>query len=99
MYYGELCQAHGKEEADEFIKKGKWVRTEDSDGDECFVKKISMEEHEIRHDRTGSVTRNMETDDAGFEKIAQAMGTHFSKKGLCLLRDAPEVAEVGDEDS
>ena len=44
MYYGELCQAHGKEEADAFIQKGKWVKTEDSDDDECYVKKVRTEE-------------------------------------------------------
>ena len=40
MYYGELCQAHGKEEADEFIEKRMWVRTQDPDGDECFLKRF-----------------------------------------------------------
>ena len=71
---------------------------EDSDGDECYVKKIKMEEHEIKHDRTGSATRHMDTDDAGFEKIAQAMGIHFSTKGFCQLRDTPELSGSGDED-
>ena len=98
MYYGELCQAHGKDEADEFIKKGKFVKIEDSDGDECYVKKIKTEEHEIKHERTGSATRTMLTDDAGFDKIAQAMGIHFSTKGFCQLRDAPELSGSADED-
>ena len=98
MYYGELCQAHGKEEADEFIKKGKWVKTEDSDGDECYVKKVRTEEHEIKTEKIGQCSRQCATDDAGFEKIAQAMDIHFSKKGFCSLRGAGEMSGSADED-
>ena len=98
MYYGELCQAHGKEEADAFIKKGKWVKTEDSDGDECYVKKVRTEEHEIKTEKAGQCSRQCATDDAGFEKIAQAMGIHFSKKGLASLKDTEEMSGSEDED-
>ena len=98
MYYGELCQIHGKEEADAFIKKGKWVRTKDSDDDECFVKRVRTEEHELKQEKSGQCSRQCDTDDAGFDKIAQAMGIHFSKNGFCTLRDAGEMSGSADED-
>ena len=56
------------------------------------------EEHEIKTEKTGQCSRQCATDDAGFEKIAQAMGIHFCKKGLASLNDTEEMSEGADED-
>eukprot|EP00973_Karenia_brevis_P054709 7604440-Karenia_brevis.AAC.1 len=43
MYYGELCNIHGTDEADWMIESGKVEAEEDSDGDTIYVKKTKVQ--------------------------------------------------------
>ena len=56
-YRGELEQLHGIQEAADFIAKGKYLETEDSDGDIVYTKKQYSETDKKSH-TTSSETRN-----------------------------------------
>ena len=54
---GELHQAHGEEEAEDWIRRGKFVAVVDSDGDEMFVKKKVSESFSAVKAKATSVSR------------------------------------------
>eukprot|EP00973_Karenia_brevis_P001075 146169-Karenia_brevis.AAC.1 len=58
MYYGELCQLHGAEEADWLIDNGKVEEEEeDSDGDLVYVKKARVQRDANSHIKTATGAR------------------------------------------
>ena len=57
MYKGELEQAHGKAEATDFIRRGKFVAKKDKDGDTVYVKRSAVEKFEKEHEESVSGTR------------------------------------------
>ena len=57
MYKGELEQAHGKAEAADFIRRGKFVAKKEKDGDTVYVKRNAVEKFEKEHEESVSGTR------------------------------------------
>eukprot|EP00973_Karenia_brevis_P020145 2764626-Karenia_brevis.AAC.1 len=57
MYYGELRQLHGAEEADRMIDTGKVEAEEDSDGDIIYVRKAKLQRDANCHIKTTTGAR------------------------------------------
>ena len=77
-YRGELEQLHGVAEANAFIQKGKYVESEDSDGDICYRKTQKYEEEhtESRNEAELKSSTRVQSDDTA--KVLQAMQAWWS---------------------
>lgn len=93
LYRGELHQIHGVREAEAFIKKGKYVRTVDQDGDECFIKSQAVQTETHSMTRTQQTERTGEMNPEEQDMLAKAMMAPTSvsvPQTLAVLCECPD---------
>ena len=94
--YGELVKLHGQAEADHFIKIGKFVEDEDSDGDVVYMKKIKEKETCKGTNTTGTTQANKHVDEEEYQKLLAAMDINFGKKKALKAAKSEDESEEGD---
>lgn len=80
-YKGELIRIHGQEEFDDFLARGKFEETEDSDGDVCYYKKEKSEVDtlELTREARTHKTQKSATGDA-VDALSAAFKAEYSGK-------------------
>ena len=67
LYRGELERTHGKDEADDFIARGKYIKSKDEDGDEIYYKT------QTKGSKSTAITERAELERSLCEIIIQTM--------------------------
>ena len=80
-YKGELEQIHGVAEAKAFIKKGKYVESEDSDGDIVYKKTRKYEDESIVAKNEAEMQSSTHILQADGEKVLEAMELRWEDEG------------------
>lgn len=78
FYAGELRRLHGDEEFEWMVAKGKLIRVEDSDGDECFEKAVRSEIQEVEESRQARSSKSGKITQNSFEDLGEAFSNYYA---------------------